>query len=148
MNYPIKASLPSAVLFAAIMVFALYVVQLLVFPADSAGLYSRIVWGNAISPVILGVFLIALYLLWDKRRRLTKEKKKSGWFLQDIAPRLLDRYTRIDHVTEKHSDLRDNLLANRWNRTQLEAGNQNNSCLLYTSPSPRDLSTSRMPSSA
>ena len=27
-------------------------------------------------------------------------------------------------------------------------GNDNNSCLLYTSPSPRDLSTSRMPSSA
>ena len=26
--------------------------------------------------------------------------------------------------------------------------NQNTSCLLYTSPSPRDLSTSRMPSSA
>ena len=25
---------------------------------------------------------------------------------------------------------------------------QNNNCLLYTSPSPRDLSTSRMPSSA
>ena len=28
------------------------------------------------------------------------------------------------------------------------AANQNDSCLLYTSPSPRDLSTSRMPSSA
>ena len=27
-------------------------------------------------------------------------------------------------------------------------GNLGNSCLLYTSPSPRDLSTSRMPSSA
>ena len=26
--------------------------------------------------------------------------------------------------------------------------NQDNNCLLYTSPSPRDLSTSRMPSSA
>ena len=29
-----------------------------------------------------------------------------------------------------------------------EAGEQAKSCLLYTSPSPRDLSTSRMPSSA
>ena len=28
------------------------------------------------------------------------------------------------------------------------AQKQNNNCLLYTSPSPRDLSTSRMPSSA
>ena len=31
---------------------------------------------------------------------------------------------------------------------QLLAGLQGNLCLLYTSPSPRDLSTSRMPSSA
>ena len=29
-----------------------------------------------------------------------------------------------------------------------ERGSDQNSCLLYTSPSPRDLSTSRMPSSA
>ena len=29
-----------------------------------------------------------------------------------------------------------------------EKNTTNNSCLLYTSPSPRDLSTSRMPSSA
>ena len=28
------------------------------------------------------------------------------------------------------------------------AGNEDDPCLLYTSPSPRDLSTSRMPSSA
>ena len=29
-----------------------------------------------------------------------------------------------------------------------KTGGRNNTCLLYTSPSPRDLSTSRMPSSA
>ena len=124
MNYPIKASLLPAVLFAAIIVFALYVVQLLVFPEDS-GLYSRIVWGNAISPVILGVFMTALYLLWDKRRKLANEKKKSGWFLSDIAPRLLDHHTRLEQVTEEHTELRDNLLANRWNSLQFEAGSQN-----------------------
>ena len=39
-------------------------------------------------------------------------------------------------------------------RKELQSGNpiigiaQSGSCLLYTSPSPRDLSTSRMPSSA
>ena len=32
--------------------------------------------------------------------------------------------------------------------SQLELHRQNMTCLLYTSPSPRDLSTSRMPSSA
>ena len=31
---------------------------------------------------------------------------------------------------------------------ELSASNVDTSCLLYTSPSPRDLSTSRMPSSA
>ena len=30
----------------------------------------------------------------------------------------------------------------------IEKDNDKNTCLLYTSPSPRDLSTSRMPSSA
>ena len=34
------------------------------------------------------------------------------------------------------------------NETDREVGDRANDCLLYTSPSPRDLSTSRMPSSA
>jgi len=123
MNYPIKASLLPAVVFAAIMVFLLYVVQLLAFPADHSGLYSRIVWGNAISPVIVGIFLIALYLLWDKRRKIARERKKTAWFLRDIAPRLLDQNTRIEQVAENHLELRDNLLANRWHRARLESGN-------------------------
>ena len=33
-------------------------------------------------------------------------------------------------------------------KTALEKGIVDHACLLYTSPSPRDLSTSRMPSSA
>ena len=38
---------------------------------------------------------------------------------------------------------------NNQKKTTIEGkGVLNNSCLLYTSPSPRDLSTSRMPSSA
>ena len=35
-----------------------------------------------------------------------------------------------------------------WSVCDVSNGTQNNTCLLYTSPSPRDLSTSRMPSSA
>ena len=37
---------------------------------------------------------------------------------------------------------------NKDKKTTLSHCNQENICLLYTSPSPRDLSTSRMPSSA
>jgi len=39
-------------------------------------------------------------------------------------------------------------LANQWNTALTAACNPVPTCLLYTSPSPRDLSTSRMPSSA
>ena len=49
----------------------------------------------------------------------------------------------IDSGTDiNHEDLKNVI----WNNTD-EIPN-NNICLLYTSPSPRDLSTSRMPSSA
>ena len=44
-------------------------------------------------------------------------------------------------------DLGALILTTAWNLVFLFAGNLM-ACLLYTSPSPRDLSTSRMPSSA
>ena len=39
----------------------------------------------------------------------------------------------------------EELLTNNW---RVKVFTDNRGCLLYTSPSPRDLSTSRMPSSA
>ena len=42
----------------------------------------------------------------------------------------------------------ESLIANLWIENTKGRGIRFNSCLLYTSPSPRDLSTSRMPSSA
>ena len=44
------------------------------------------------------------------------------------------------HLTSREVDVLRNLLLNYQDRCMV--------CLLYTSPSPRDLSTSRMPSSA
>jgi len=130
MNYPIKASLLPAVLIAAALVFALYVVQLFLFPDGGTDFYSRIVWGNFISPVIVGIFFISMVLLIDKRRKLAIEKKVSGKFLRDIAPKLLDKNTRIEHVTNDHADLQDNLLANRWYSTQTESDDNNNNGML------------------
>ena len=46
-----------------------------------------------------------------------------------------------DHLLDKISETMG------WCITDIEYGD-NRPCLLYTSPSPRDLSTSRMPSSA
>ena len=105
MNYPIKASLFPAVCFAAAGVILLYVVQILVVPEGGAVMFTRIVWGNYISPVIVGIFLVAMFLLFDKRRKLSRKKNTSNVFLEET-------------------------------------------CLLYTSPSPRDATLSRMPSSA
>ena len=52
----------------------------------------------------------------------------------DVEPEVLEfDVTNADHVGEVRDALQE-----KWGRV----------CLLYTSPSPRDLSTSRMPSSA
>ena len=49
-----------------------------------------------------------------------------------------------DQITEKIDQLRKDLFDLRFK----QATRQLNDCLLYTSPSPRDLYRSRMPSSA
>ena len=118
MNYPIKASLLPAILFAIAGVAALYVVQQLIFPGESTGIVNRIVWGNTISPIIIGIFLIAIFLLLDKRLKLSKEKSRSKHFLQEIAPRLLDSRTRVEDLT-RNPEHHNNLLANRWQQTQI-----------------------------
>lgn len=122
MNYPIKSSLLPAIILAVIGVVVLYAVQLLVFPDMDSGMYYRIVWGNAISPIILGIFLIAIFLLFGKRRKLGVEKKMSGFFLNDIGPRLFDNQVRIEEVTDRYPDVRDNLLVHRWQQKRIGYG--------------------------
>lgn len=117
MNYPIKASLLPSVFFAAAGVILLYVLQLLVVPEGSATMFTRIVWGNYISPVIVGIFLVAMFLLFDKRRRLRRERNTSNLFLQEIGPRLLDSSSHLADVSE-NLKFRDNLLAHRWRQAQ------------------------------
>ncbi len=127
MNYPIKASLPPAILFAIVGVVVLYAAQLLVFPEVDSGMYYRIVWGNAISPVIVAIFLTAMFLLFSKRRKLGVEKKMSTYFLSDVGPRLFDHQTRIEDVTDQYPAVRDNLLVHRWRQMQLLINKTTNS---------------------
>ena len=59
---------------------------------------------------------------------------------------LVVQSTRMDFETNTY-------ISELWKRgngewKKFKSGDSNFSCLLYTSPSPRDLSTSRMPSSA
>jgi len=56
-----------------------------------------------------------------------------------------EKYSQDDYYTEHHR------VAGQWFGRGAEAlglADEVSPCLLYTSPSPRDLSTSRMPSSA
>ena len=70
------------------------------------------------------------------------------------------RELTVDELNSKHQELKEEFMRIRCN-TVLSADSdvhqmrktrkdiaRINTCLLYTSPSPRDLSTSRMPSSA
>ena len=57
----------------------------------------------------------------------------------------------ISNSNSKHIDVRHHFLRELVERKEIEiihVWTEYQHCLLYTSPSPRDLSTSRMPSSA
>ena len=81
----------------------------------------------AVLLVVAGAFAVKLYNQEkDTKAELTKEKNL-------VIANLREMNDKYDVVIEENN-LKD---------TEL-----NEACLLYTSPSPRDLSTSRMPSSA
>ena len=91
-----------------------------------------------------------LNIEWNIRRELTKahypmlkeavlnalppEENKAGFYLADEA----DLINQIVF----------GMTAKQWKAKNPKTGKQNMSCLLYTSPSPRDATLSRMPSSA
>ena len=74
-------------------------------------------------------------------------------YLDDILVASSDEDEHKKHLREVLRKLRDNGMAINVSKCVLGQSavkylGQEISCLLYTSPSPRDLSTSRMPSSA
>ena len=70
----------------------------------------------------------------------------------ELSRRLADLENRVKHLEETRDP--SYMVELVWRIACIEASAQRllsharNTCLLYTSPSPRDLSTSRMPSSA
>ena len=85
-----------------------------------------------------------------RHRRALKPKKLQR---RHLHPRLLDFHRGL-HARETHGRISSHDRAHlvyrpEQNRRRRSAPNLDcDPCLLYTSPSPRDLSTSRMPSSA
>ena len=66
-----------------------------------------------------------------------------------VAFRLLEATrTQAHRLTESTAVMEQHLLLRSQQPNRLVPTQVANLCLLYTSPSPRDLSTSRMPSSA
>ncbi len=114
MKYPMSASLGVAILLAALCTGALFALQRVVLPDLEGSVFDRIVWGNAISPVIVFVFFVAVWLLLGKRRRLGRERRLSQKFLTKVAPALFDDSTQLEDVVKRPSQYRANLLAQRW----------------------------------
>ena len=54
----------------------------------------------------------------------------------------------LARLSDEEKQKAANLLVNKWKHLTNSFMGMVDACLLYTSPSPRDLSTSRMPSSA
>ena len=76
---------------------------------------------------------------YDEMYKRSVEDNEAFWAEQARRIDWIKPFTKIKDVSFAKDDLHI-----RW----FEDGTLNVCCLLYTSPSPRDLSTSRMPSSA
>ena len=91
----------------------------------------------------------------DESYKVLQELETYHWFCQPcnvkmgkVIPnivKLSERVTEIDGRVEK---LEKELKVLCGRNTKLEAKQEAYDCLLYTSPSPRDRTRSRMPSSA
>ena len=85
-----------------------------------------------------------IYSYWEKNE-LFKPKENSKKFSIVIPPPNVTGSLHMGHAL--NNSIQD-LLVRYHRMNNYETLWQPGTCLLYTSPSPRDLSTSRMPSSA
>ena len=80
-------------------------------------------------------------------------KERNPWllknsFLSKTIYTLLKKYLRYDETVFVGDHIQSMTGEEAFNWLGSEYTSNSSICLLYTSPSPRDLSTSRMPSSA
>ena len=77
-----------------------------------------------------------------------QSQPSSASEMSSVVSKIESRFESLENIFKIQSDKVNGFL-NDLSSTSTESGAaRSESCLLYTSPSPRDLSTSRMPSSA
>ena len=76
---------------------------------------------------------------------MIKNLKESPEEFKDYDSELLLKILNKTSLENKKGDDKELFVDENW---KINSKNMNNICLLYTSPSPRDRSISRMPSSA
>ena len=91
------------------------------------------------SPYAIGIIFVTLALMWVLQMYLAKKQATS--FLN-----------AVNSIKGQNLEVAIGVNQPKWGRKKIyiaiSANAESIICLLYTSPSPRDLSTSRMPSSA
>ena len=86
----------------------------------------------------------------DSLNSLISLSQSNNWWKASIASKILKIELMLNlELTKEAMALVDEIKQHRYDElTAIEKSRVVRACLLYTSPSPRDLSTSRMPSSA
>ena len=133
------------------------------FPAIILGIFDkRMNREGAISGMIVGIVFTAFYIIYFKPQLGGIGSSENYWFGLTVRARVIvyakDRVDKNELST--YEDLinpkwRNKILVrsstNAYNQALLSSivlgvGGSSNTCLLYTSPSPRDATLSRMPS--
>ena len=96
---------------------------------------------GTLNKFILRSIIISCFLNADIGHNNVVYEGKAG----DIPLRV---FVQLPGVVPGLSDISVKVFADGVNKVTVQPQKQDRDCLLYTSPSPRDLSTSRMPSSA
>ena len=99
---------------------------------------KRINYGCAIAVSI--VTLLSIWYTQCVNKAMSSLSESIGKIGEDLGEWQTQNTTRLDSIEIKDEIVNDTKALNFTGRT--------NSCLLYTSPSPRDKRQSRMPSSA
>ena len=85
----------------------------------------------------------------EQRTDLREAKATLEQIIREMDQAVMDRFKTTFHAVQGHfSEVFKSLFGGGQAELKLTDDDYLTACLLYTSPSPRDLSTSRMPSSA